>query len=124
MELRFEFPFERAAMRGEMPENDTLLNTGGCWKLGQIYREFNAADRTPEARQHCQRKKAELRREWEFDARLTAHHAAVTKATEILKAKVRKNPTPENAILLCDALDGLLKNPEIVRLLEQCGVRP
>ena len=43
----------------------------------------------------------------EFDRKLTAHHVEVLRNTEAAKTACRKNPTPENALRLCNAIDGL-----------------
>lgn len=43
----------------------------------------------------------------EFDRKLTAYHVRVIRDTEAAKTACRKNPTPENALLLCNVLDGI-----------------
>lgn len=52
------------------------------------------------------------RRARDFEQKLTKIHVKLIKDSELLKAACRKEPTPENAIRLCNALDGLLKLPD------------
>lgn len=52
------------------------------------------------------------RRIRDFDEKLTACHVKLIKDSELAKTACRKNPTPENALRLCDILDGLLRLPE------------
>lgn len=106
--MSYEFPFEHAAMRGEVPEGLDLRQTGACHKLVEIYRRFYAAGRTDEAKRRARIEKAKLVEAYQFEEKLIGHHVAVTKATERLRAQVRKNPTPENALALCDALNGII----------------
>ena len=42
-----------------------------------------------------------------FADKLTRHHVRVLKDSEAARSAYRKNPTPENALRLCDVLDGL-----------------
>lgn len=120
--MPYEFPFERAAMRGEVPEGLDLLQTGACHKLVEIYKRFYAAGRTDEAKRRAQMEKAELVKDYKFDAKLTRHRAATIKATEIAASNCRKNPTRENALALCEAIDGVFENAEIVAELRRVGL--
>lgn len=42
-----------------------------------------------------------------FDKKLTDHHVRILKETELACSECRKNPTPENAIRLCNIIDGI-----------------
>ena len=42
-----------------------------------------------------------------FDQRLTTYHVKVIRETEAAKNAFRKDPTPANALRLCNAMDGL-----------------
>lgn len=119
---KFTFPFEAAAMRGEVPDDLPLIDTGACLRLVQIYRRVTAAGNTPEARARGEREKQALRVSWEFDKRLCRLRTAVITATEILRSKTRKEPTPENASALCNAIDGLFKDSEVVSFLRRKGL--
>lgn len=119
---KFTFPFEAAAMRGEVPDDLPLIDTGACFRLVQIYRHVTDAGNTSEARQRGEREKQALRVLWEFDKRLCRLRTAVITATEILRSKTRKEPTPENASALCDAIDGIFKDSSIVAMLRRKGL--
>ena len=58
--------------------------------------------------------KQQIRLAWEravsraaFDQRLTTYHVKVIRETEAAKNAFRKDPTPANALRLCNAMDGL-----------------
>lgn len=112
MEPRFEFPFERAAMRGEVPADLDLIDAGACYRLVEIYKAFYAAGKTDEARRRARMEKEALRRDWEFSRKLDAQRIRIWKETERLRAAIRKNPTKENAIALCDAIVGITVRDE------------
>ena len=42
-----------------------------------------------------------------FQDRLAEYHVRLIKASEGAKGACRKNPSPENAIWLCDVMDGI-----------------
>lgn len=117
--MKYEFPFEAAAMRGEVPDDLPLIDAGACFRLVQIYKRVYAAGNTDEARRRGQMEKESLWKTWTFDKRLLKLRTAVIAATEILRSKVRKNPVSENALALCDAIDGIFKDSEIVAKLRR-----
>lgn len=120
--MKYEFPFEAAAMRGEVPDDLPLIDAGACFRLVQIYKRVYDAGNTDEARRRGQMEKERLYKSWEFDKKLLKLRTAVITATEILRSKVCKNPTPENALTLVDAIDGIFKNNEIVAKLRRVGL--
>lgn len=105
---QFEFPFERDAMQGKIPPGLSLLDTGACFRLAEIYRQFREAppEQKEEAKRRAKMEKDKLRQEWEFECKLMEHHVRMWKETELLRAKCRKDPTPENVLALCDAIVG------------------
>lgn len=50
-----------------------------------------------------------------FEANLAAYRARLIKATELACSECRKNPTPENAIRLCNVIDGIHLPSELRR---------
>lgn len=42
-----------------------------------------------------------------FDRKVTDYHVRLIRAVELAVCVCRKDPTPENAIRLCDVIDGL-----------------
>lgn len=120
--MKYEFLFEAAAMRGEIPDDLPLIDAGACFRLVQIYRRVYDAGNTDEARRRGQMDKEKLYKTWQFDKKLVKLQTAVITATEILRSKVRKNPTPENALTLVDAIDGIFKNAEIVAKLRRLNL--
>lgn len=99
-------------MRGdEMPDGLPLPDQMAYTAMRNIYwsyhnkiisRDVAAAEKRRIRREYEQN--SEL---WEFWSRLADHHARVIRDTEPAKTACRKNPTPENAVHLCNVLDGL-----------------
>lgn len=113
----YAFPWERAAMRGEpMPEGLCLPEQWGYKALRQTYREFYGEALPREAASREKRLiVAEIRgglAAKAFADKLTEHHVRVLRGAEAAKAACRKDPTPENALRLCDVLDGLERMEE------------
>lgn len=48
-----------------------------------------------------------LEKEWAFGEKLATQRSAILRGTELAKTACRTNPTPENAVRLCNVLDGL-----------------
>lgn len=105
--MAFEFPFERAAMCGEIPAGLDLIDTGACHRLAGIYKKMHDAGKTDSALHKARLEKEALRRDWEFERKGAAQIAQIWKETELAVSACRRNPTVENAIHLCDALHGL-----------------
>lgn len=107
--MAFEFPFERDARNNNIPPGLSLLDTGACVRLGEIYRRYRQSpeDQREEANRRAKIEKDELRREWEFQRKGAVQIAGIWKNTEAAVNACRKNPTAENAIRLCNALHGL-----------------
>lgn len=106
---QFEFPFERNAMQGHILPGLSLLDTGACFRLAEIYNKFREAppEQKEEAKYRAKMEKDKLRQDWEFDRKLMENHIRMWKETELLRAKCRENPTPENVLALCDAIVGI-----------------
>ena len=111
-ESGYAFPWEREAMRGaEMPDGLSIHDQMAYTSLRTLYHDFH------EKRLSREMASAEKRRilaAWdkakrtaEFDHKLTFFHARLYKDTELAKTAVRKDPCPENALRLCNVLDGL-----------------
>lgn len=111
-EPAYAFPWEREAMRGaEMPDGLSLYDQMAYLSLRTLYHDYH------EKRLDRATASAEKRRiigAWqrakdtaEFQRKLAFFSAQVFKDTEAAKTAVRKNPTPENAIRLCNVMDGI-----------------
>ena len=106
--MAFEFPFEKSAMRGEVPDDLNLIDAGACHKLAAIYREWrNTKDEHIEATRKARMAKESLRRDWEFARKREERQTRLWKETEIAAERCRKNPTTENALALCNAIAGI-----------------
>lgn len=108
----WSFPWEQSAMRGEdMPDGLSLADRMAYTTLRNIYWSYREKRMT---REQAAAEKRKLRQEWErakqeeaYDRKLTEYHARQIKAQETAISACRKDPTPENAIRLCDVVDGL-----------------
>lgn len=99
-------------MRGEeLPDGLSLPDQMPYTALRNTYRAYY--DKTI-SRDAAAAEKQRIRLAWEravsraaFDQRLTTYHVKVIRETEAAKNAFRKDPTPANALRLCDAMDGL-----------------
>lgn len=111
-ESGYAFPWEREAMRGaEMPEGLSVHDQLAFLYLRTIYRDYYEKRLTRKTASAEKRRLwgiwDEARRTAEFERKLAFFHARLYKDTEEAKTAVRKDPSPENAIRLCNVLDGL-----------------
>lgn len=112
MSETWTFPWEREAQRGmELPEGLPLVDVMAFTALRNIYRAYR--DKRI-VREQATREKRLLRREWEkakeavaFDRKLTHYHVRLIRVVEQAACACRKDPTPKNALRLCDVIDGL-----------------
>ena len=117
MSTGFTFPWEKAAMHGEeLPEGLSLPDQMAYTCLRNIY--FLYYNKTI-SRDQAAAEKQRIRVQWEraasvaeFERKLSEHHAMVIRETEAAKTACRKDPTAENALRLCNAIDGL-PSPDI-----------
>lgn len=99
-------------MRGdEMPDGLPLPDQMAYTTLRNIYQAYS---RKTISREAATAEKMRLRREyqmakdqWAFWDSLAQHHVKVIRNTEAANTACRKNPTPENALRLCNVLDGI-----------------
>ena len=122
----FMFPWEKAAMRDDdMPDGLDILDQMAYTVLRAIYKSYSSGTIS---RENASMQKNKLRREYEravletkFQSNLCYHHEKTLRMTEMAKTLCRKEPTPENALKLCDAIDSLADNDarRPVILLEQ-----
>ena len=106
------FPWEQGAMHGEdMPDGLPLADQMAYTALRNIYWSYREKRMS---REQARTEKQKLHREWEkakdaeiFDKKLTEYHVRQIKAQEAAVCICRKNPTAENALQLCDVIDGL-----------------
>lgn len=99
-------------MRGEeLPDGLSLSDQMAYTALRNTYRAYY--DKTI-SRDAAAAEKQRIRLAWEravsraaFDQRLTTYHVKVIRETEAAKNAFRKDPTPANALRLCNAMDGL-----------------
>lgn len=112
MSETWTFPWEQEARQGmELPEGLPMADVMAFTALRNIYGAYH--DKRLD-REQASREKRLLRREWEkakeaeaFDRKLTDHHVQLIRAVERAVCVCRKDPTPENALRLCDVIDGL-----------------
>lgn len=112
MSGRWTFPWEELASQGApAPDGLSLSDRSVYRELRALYREVFAGHLT---REQAGREKRLLRREWEkakeaeaFAAKQAAYHVRLRRRVEQSLSACRKNPSRENALRLCDAIDGL-----------------
>lgn len=112
MSESWTFPWEDQARGGmDMPEGLPLADQMAYTTLRNIYGAYREKRLS---REHASREKRLLRRKWEqvkeaeaFERKLMDHHARLIRLVERAACACRKEPTPENAVRLCDAVDGL-----------------
>lgn len=108
----FEFPWERAAMNGdEMPDGLSLPDQMAYTAMRNVYDAYHkkilSRDMAAAEKQKIRREYEQARDSWQFCDKLAKHHSKVMHDTESVKTACRKNPTPENAIRLCNVIDGI-----------------
>ena len=111
-ESGYAFPWEREAMRGaEMPDGLSIHDQMAYTSLRTLYHDFHEKRLSRETASAEKRRIlaawGKAKRTAEFDRKLTFFHARLYKDTELAKTAVRKDPSPENALRLCNVLDGL-----------------
>lgn len=108
----YAFPWEREAMQGaEMPDGLPLCDQMAYLSLRTLYHDYHERrlDRAT-ASAEKQRIVSAWRRAKdaaEFQRKLAFFSARVFRDTEAAKTAVRKDPSPENAVRLCNVMDGL-----------------
>lgn len=108
----YAFPWEREAMQGaEMPDGLLLCDQMAYLSLRTLYHDYHERrlDRAT-ASAEKQRIVSAWRRAKdtvEFQRKLAFFSARVFRDTEAAKTAVRKDPSPENAVRLCNVMDGL-----------------
>ena len=113
----YEFPWEQRARRDEeLPEDLGLADQWAYLAVRSIYADYRAKRLT---REQASAEKMKIRMAYEraiqtmrLEDRLTEFRIRQIRATEQALSAVRKDPTPENALRLCDILDGL-ERPEV-----------
>lgn len=98
-----------AEMPGGLPLPDQMAYT----TLRNIYRAYHdktiSRDMAAAEKQRLRREYEQMSEVWAFQGRLADHHSRILRDTEAAKTACRKSPTPENAVRLCNVLDGLEK---------------
>ena len=108
----YAFPWEREAMQGaEMPDGLSMYDQMAYISLRTLYHDYHEMDRATASAEKRRIFGAwdRAKRTAEFERKLAFFHARLYKDTEMAKTAVRKDPSPENAIRLCNVLDGLEK---------------
>lgn len=108
----FSWPWERMAMHGEeMPDGLRLPDQEAYTSMRNVYYLYR---QKVLSRDQASAEKRQIRREWklskdaaEFASKTAEFRSRQLKLTELAKTVCRKNPTPENALRLCDVLDGI-----------------
>ena len=95
----------------ELPDGLSLPDQMAYTCLRNIY--FLYYNKTI-SRDQAAAEKQRVRVQWEraasaaeFERKLSVHHARVIRETEAAKTACRKDPTAENALRLCNVMDGL-----------------
>lgn len=113
-ESGYAFPWEREAMRGEpMPGDLSLPEQMAYIPLRSLYYDYYGK-RIPRDAASAEKRKIisackEAMDELAYQDKMADFRARVLRDTEAAKTAVRKDPSPENAIRLCDVLDALEK---------------
>lgn len=108
----YTFPWEREAMRGAgLPDGLSVYDQMAYISLRTIYHDYHEK-RLDRATASAEKRRIfgawdKAKRTAEFERKLAFSRARVIRDTDFAKAEVRKNPSPENAIRLCNVLDGL-----------------
>lgn len=113
----YVFPWEERARRGgELPEGLGLTDQQAYLAVRAVYADYRAKrltrDQASEEKRKIRRAYEDALRAEQFRDRLVAHRVRQIRATEAAVTAVRKEPTAENALRLCDILDGL-ERPEV-----------
>lgn len=108
------FPWEWEAGHGKpLPDGLSIFDQMAYTSLRALYHDYHEKRISREAASEEKRKILgtwdKEKRTAEFDRKLAFFQAQLHKDTEAAKTAVRKDPSPENAIRLCDVLDGLEK---------------
>lgn len=97
----------------EMPDGLSLCDQIAYISLRTLYHDYHEK-RMDRATASAEKRRIfgawdRAKRTAEFERKLAFFHARLYKDTEMAKTAVRKDPSPENAIRLCNVLDGLEK---------------
>lgn len=106
-------------MRGEsMPDGLSLADQMAYTALRNIYKAYQnkylSREQAAAEKQQVRLNYARMMEREKFQNELMEYHVRLTKATEGAKCACRKNPSPENAVLLCDVMDGV-RRPVITK---------
>lgn len=115
--MSMDFSWEREAMRGEeIPGGLGLADTAAYTALRDIYERFRGKRM---GREQAVREKRVVLRTWEqareaeaLERKLLDYHVRLIRGTELAIIRCRKDPTAENALYLCNVLDGF-ERPEV-----------
>lgn len=104
-------------MRGdEIPDGLSLPDQMAYTSVRNIYWAYHnkliSRDAAAAEKRRIRRAYEQNSESWAFWSRLADHHARVLRDTEAAKTACRKNPTPENAVHLCNVLDGIKRMEE------------
>lgn len=118
MSEKFAFPWEKlAASNSPMPDGLDLPNQMAYAAMRNIYYSFKnkliSKEQAAEEKRKLKMNYEKMVETIAFEMKLAKHMCDTFKATEHYRAEVRKNPTPENALKLADAIDGKI-NMEVV----------
>ena len=99
-------------MRGdEMPDDLPLPDQMAYTAMRNIYDAYHKKiinrDMAAAEKRRVRREYEQMSESWAFWGRLADHHAKILRNTETARTACRKNPTPKNAVRLCDVLDGI-----------------
>ena len=108
------FEFERIAMSGgDMPDGLDLAEQMAFTSLRHIYflyrQKVLSRSKASEEKMKIWWALDEFKKRDSFEKEICSARVEIIKRTEFAKAQCRKNPTEENAIRLCNVLDGLEK---------------
>lgn len=113
MSTGYEFPWERAAMRGdELPDGLDLADQMAFTSLRHIYFLYRhktiSRDRASAEKQRVRKEWSMCKKSLEFTEKTAAFRTKMLNSTEKARMECRKKPSPENALKLCGVIDGLV----------------
>ena len=106
------FKFEKAAMNGdEMPDGLDPFEQVAFSCLRHTYflkkQKVLSLEQARSEKMKIWHAMHDAQKKAQFEAMLCGNRAEILKKTELARSECRKNPTKENAIRLCNVIDGL-----------------
>lgn len=112
MSRKVEFPFEQEARRGQpAPDGLSLIDRMAYTALRGIYGQFYdkkiSQEQAGAEKQQLWQKWTQAKETEAFERKLQDYHVRLILGVERAVCRCRKEPTAENALYLCNVLDGI-----------------